>query len=130
MLAAPPAAAMAYVKPSRGLEPSVYGGGGSRSSELFADDVPLVSVGSAAFTSASAADGATESSGGTACTNDGGAEGSGSVIRTFAESGTDGVGKYREEKGGGLAYAEFEGEAEAGPGYSGSGSNVSSSSGE
>ena len=35
MLEAPPAAAMTYVNESIGLEPSVYGGGGSPSSEDF-----------------------------------------------------------------------------------------------
>ena len=86
MLAAPPAAAMAYVNPSRGLEPSVYGGGGSVSSAPFVEDSPLVSCGSAAFTSASAADGPSGGSGGTGCAIAGGAEGSGSVTRTFEVS--------------------------------------------
>ena len=57
MLAAPPAAAIAYVNPSSGLDPSVYGGGGSVSSEFFPEGSPLVSSGKAALTSASAADG-------------------------------------------------------------------------
>jgi hypothetical protein len=51
MLAGPPADAMTYVNPSRGLDPSLYGGGGSPSSRsLLADS--LVSCGSAAFVSA------------------------------------------------------------------------------
>lgn len=52
MLAAPPAAAITYVKESSGLEPSVYGGGGSESSALLLDS-PLLSAGSAALVSAS-----------------------------------------------------------------------------
>ena len=53
MLAAPPAAAMTYVKESRGLEPSVYGGGGSPSSAALFDGSPLLSDGSAALVSCS-----------------------------------------------------------------------------
>lgn len=53
MLAAPPAAAMTYVKESSGLEPSVYGGGGSPSSAALLDGSPLVSDGSAALVSCS-----------------------------------------------------------------------------
>lgn len=53
MLAAPPAAAMTYVKPSSGLEPSVYGGGGSPSSRSLLPAGPsFVSRGSAALVSA------------------------------------------------------------------------------
>jgi hypothetical protein len=48
MLAAPPAAAMMYAKESKGLDPSVYAGGGSESS-FFLDDSPVVSCGNAAF---------------------------------------------------------------------------------
>lgn len=51
MLAAPPAAAMTYVKESSGLEPSVYGGGGSPSSAALLDGSPLLSDGSAALVS-------------------------------------------------------------------------------
>lgn len=51
MLAAPPAAAMTYVKESSGLEPSVYGGGGSLSSVALLDGSPLLSDGSAALVS-------------------------------------------------------------------------------
>lgn len=50
ILAAPPAAAIRYVKDSRGLEPSEYAGGGSLSSSSLGDS-PLVSRGSAAFVS-------------------------------------------------------------------------------
>lgn len=54
MLAGPPAEAMMYVKQSMGLEPSVYGGGGSPSSTPLPEDSPLVSLVSAqAFDSAS-----------------------------------------------------------------------------
>lgn len=42
MLAAPPAAAITYVNDSIGLDPSVYGGGGSASSD-FPDDSPGLS---------------------------------------------------------------------------------------
>lgn len=52
-LAAPPATAMTYVKPSRGEPPSVYGGGGSpSSSSLLHSGACLVSRGSAALVSA------------------------------------------------------------------------------
>ena len=51
ILAAPPAAAMTYVNDSRGLDPSVYGGGGS-SSDPLPDGSPLFSPGNAAFVSA------------------------------------------------------------------------------
>jgi len=54
MLAAPPAAAMTYVNDSSGLEPSVYGGGGSPSSMPFPDASPLVSRGKTALVSAAA----------------------------------------------------------------------------
>lgn len=53
MLAAPPAAAMTYGNPSSGLEPSVYGGGGSPLSSLLEEaSLSLVSLGSAALVSA------------------------------------------------------------------------------
>jgi hypothetical protein len=61
MLAAPPAAAITYVNDSSGLDPSVYGGGGSPSSTPLLDDSPLVSGGSAAFVSAAAFDSASSS---------------------------------------------------------------------
>lgn len=73
MLAAPPAAAMTYVNPSNGLEPSVYGGGGSPSSRsLLLPSLSLGSLGSAALVSATtelaavaaAAEDATSSKGG------------------------------------------------------------------
>lgn len=51
ILAAPPAAAIRYVKESSGLEPSEYAGGGSESSS-FLEDSPLVSWGRAALVSA------------------------------------------------------------------------------
>jgi hypothetical protein len=43
---------MTYVNDSSGLEPSVYGGGGSPSSTLFPDDSPLLSLERAALVSA------------------------------------------------------------------------------
>ena len=53
MLAAPPAADMTYVSPLTGLDPSVYGGGGSPSSiSLLDPSLSLLSLGSAAFVSA------------------------------------------------------------------------------
>lgn len=53
MLAAPPAADMTYVSPLRGLDPSVYGGGGSPSSRsLLGPSLSLLSLGRAAFVSA------------------------------------------------------------------------------
>lgn len=54
ILAAPPAAAIRYVNESNGLEPSVYGGGGSPSSEPLPGGRSLVSRGSAALVSATA----------------------------------------------------------------------------
>lgn len=51
MLEGPPAAAITYVNASIGLDPSVYGGGGSPSSKLLREDSPLVSLGSAALVS-------------------------------------------------------------------------------
>lgn len=57
MLAAPPAAAMTYVNPSSGLEPSVYGGGGSPSSKSLLDWPCFVSRGSAALVSATTVEG-------------------------------------------------------------------------
>ena len=52
ILDAPPAAAMTYVKDSSGLDPSVYGGGGSPSSAAFAEESGLMSRESEALTSA------------------------------------------------------------------------------
>lgn len=63
ILAAPPAAAITYVNESSGLNPSVYGGGGSPSSALLFDGSPLVSGGSAALVSASAVAAAADSKG-------------------------------------------------------------------
>jgi hypothetical protein len=54
MLAGPPADAMTYVNDSRGLDPSLYGGGGSPSSISLLLDPSLVSRGSAALVSATA----------------------------------------------------------------------------
>lgn len=59
MLAAPPAAAMTYVKPSSGLGPSEYGGGGSPSSRSLLLCPPFVSLGRAALVS-STTEGAAE----------------------------------------------------------------------
>ena len=114
ILAAPPVAAIANVNPSSGLDPSVYGGGGSVSSKFFPDASPLVSSGKGAFISASTVE---ETLGGWSTAvgvKAGGAEGSGSVTTTFADSGGD-EGKS-EENGGGLESAQFEDEANVGPG--------------
>lgn len=54
ILAGPPADAMTYVKDSSGLEPSLYGGGGSPSSRSLLLDPSLVSRGRAALVSATA----------------------------------------------------------------------------
>jgi hypothetical protein len=51
MLAGPPAVAMTYVKLGKGLEPSLYGGGGSPSSKSLLE-LSFVSLGSAALVSA------------------------------------------------------------------------------
>lgn len=56
MLAATPAAAITYVNDSMGLDPSVYGGGGSPSSGAFPDDSPFLSFEKAAFVSATTVD--------------------------------------------------------------------------
>ena len=56
MLAAPPAAAMTYVNDSMGLDPSVYGGGGSPSSDPFPDDSPFFSRESSALVSTTTED--------------------------------------------------------------------------
>ncbi|KAH9827147.1 hypothetical protein Tdes44962_MAKER03117 [Teratosphaeria destructans] len=53
---------MTYVKPSSGLEPSVYGGGGSPSSKSLLDCPSLVSRGSAALVSATTEEAASLSS--------------------------------------------------------------------
>lgn len=53
ILAAPPVAAITYVNESSGLEPSVYGGGGSPSSVALFEASPLLSDGRAALVSAS-----------------------------------------------------------------------------
>lgn len=123
-----PAAAMTYVKPSNGLEPSVYGGGGSPSSRSL---LSLVSLGSAALVStrtelaeASRAPGVvgvadSDSSNGGAGPEGGGArtvsecDASDAVTRVEYGSSGDGAGKYREgklwaEKGGGDSVAEDE----------------------
>lgn len=52
ILAGPPADAMTYVNESNGLEPSLYGGGGSPSSISLEDEPSLVSRGNAALVSA------------------------------------------------------------------------------
>ena len=112
MLAAPPAD-IVKENPSRGLDPSVYGGGGSDSSTPFlADDSPFVSCGSAALTSTSAADGALDDSTiESSCTigeKVGRAAGSGSVTRCF---GCRDCAGNREEKVGGRRGLEDEGAA-------------------
>ena len=71
ILAAPPAAAITYVNESSGLEPSVYGGGGSPSSTPFPDGSPFVSFGSAALVSATAVDAAEGPKGGAVSSNGG-----------------------------------------------------------
>lgn len=117
ILAAPPAAAMTYVKPSSGLEPSVYGGGGSPSSRSLLDLPSLVSRGSAALVSATTVDAAACPS--VSSNGNGGAGPAGAVavspaaahavVSGYGSSG-DGSGKYCagkpcEEKGGGLSAA-------------------------
>ena len=126
-----PAAAMTYVKPSNGLEPSVYGGGGSPSSRSLLAWLSLVSLGSAALVStrtelaeASRAAGVvgvadSDSSNGGAGPEGGGArtvsecDASDAVTRVEYGSSGEGAGKYLEgklwaEKGGGDSVAEDE----------------------
>lgn len=120
MLAAPPAAAMTYVKPSSGLEPSVYGGGGSPSSRSLLDCPSLVSRGSAALVSATTVDDGAACCSSVSWNGNGGAGPAGAVavrdavaqavVRGYGSSG-EGAGKYwagkpSEEKGGGLSAAE------------------------
>lgn len=59
MLAGPPAVAMTYVKDGNGLEPSLYGGGGSPSSKSL-PEASLVSRGNAALVSATTEEAAAE----------------------------------------------------------------------
>ena len=51
MLDGPPAAAIRYVKESNGLDPSLYGGGGSLSSDFFPEVSSFVSCERVAFVS-------------------------------------------------------------------------------
>ena len=112
------------MKPSSGLEPSVYGGGGSPSSRFLLES-PLSSWGSAALTSASAVEGRFEGfSKGGAGAKAGSVYGSGSVTIALAcaaaaELGELG-GKYKDENGGGRGDGGFEDEANAGREYRGS----------
>ena len=102
ILAAGPATAITYVNESSGLEPSVYGGGGSESSALLLEGSALVSKGRAALVSAStliAPVGAT-STGGAGQKGDGGKE-SGSVTAALKWSVGFAVAESSEEKGGG-----------------------------
>lgn len=110
------------MKESSGLDPSVYGGGGSPSSTPRVEDCPLQSEGSAAFVSASTLlleaevapiRGAGEKAGG--------GEESGSVTVTWMRSALLAEGKYREEKAGGGGELEVEEACGAsGSGYGGS----------
>ena len=93
ILAAPPAAAITYVKELSGLEPSVYGGGGSDSSALLLDS-PLLSAGSAALVSSSTlVVPATVASAGDTGLKAGGGSLRGSVIDALRRSGDDCGGK-------------------------------------
>lgn len=101
MLAAPPAAAMTYVKPSMGLDPSVYGGGGSPSSRSPLDGPSLVSLGSAAFVSATTFGNDEEEASlwkGGAGAKAGGCSVSESVTKALSDSVDGGAGKYRVGK--------------------------------
>lgn len=99
MLAGPPADAMTYVKDSSGLEPSLYGGGGSPSSRSLLLEPSFVSRGRAALVSATAFAAAEE---------DDSVKG-GAGAKAGGESDCDGeswrdssrAGKKREEKDGG-----------------------------
>ncbi len=84
ILAAPPAAAITYVKESSGLDPSVYGGGGSDSSAVLLDSA-FVSAGSAALVSASTlvVPTAVAASAGSTGVNAGGGLGSGSLTKAL-----------------------------------------------
>ena len=84
ILAAGPATAITYVNELSGLEPSVYGGGGSESSALLLECSALVSAGKAALVSASTlvARGRAASTGGARQKGGGGHE-SGSVTEAL-----------------------------------------------
>jgi len=104
MLAGPPAVAITYVNPSMGLEPSVYGGGGSPSSKSLPEEPSLVSRGSAAFVSATATAAADEDGprSGSSEENAGSCSvGPGGVAALFASAGEGSDGKKSDEKGGG-----------------------------
>ena len=94
ILAAGPATAITYVNESSGLEPSVYGGGGSESSALLLECSALVSAGREALVSASTlvAQGRAASIGGTGQKGGGGQE-SGSVTEALKWSGGFAVGE-------------------------------------
>ncbi len=90
------------MKESSGLDPSVYGGGGSPSSTPLLDDSALQSRGRAAFVSASTflLEAEVAPNGG-AGEKAGGGEESGSVTVTSIRSALFVEGKYKEEKAGG-----------------------------
>ena len=64
MLAAPLAAAITYVKDSNGLEPSLYGGGGSLSSDFFPALSSFLSRERLAFVSATTVEALADEDGG------------------------------------------------------------------
>ena len=87
ILAGPPVAAITYVNESRGLDPSVYGGGGSDSSALLLEDSAFVSRGRAALVSASTLEVAGAVSGGGVGAGEKAGGGPESGSRTFRRSG-------------------------------------------
>lgn len=126
MLAAPPAAAITYVNESSGLDPSVYGGGGSPSSRPLLEHSPFVSGGSAALVSASAALGIGAADVYGASKDGVGAKAgrlveSVSVIDVLIRLTASWGGKYRDENGGGPGEEGAEEEDGAKTGRSGGG---------
>lgn len=113
ILEAPPAAAMTYVKESIGLDPSVYGGGGSPSSGDFPEDFPSWSRERDALVSATIDDdgsgwgySSSRGGGGPSTGRDGEPD-----SETLGRLGSVAEGKKREEKGGGRENVELDEEA-------------------
>lgn len=110
ILEAPPAAAITYVNEWRGLDPSVYGGGGSSSGDL-PEESPFWSRESDALVSATIGD---EGAGSSGSSTGGGRSRAGREVDlgsvTLARLGGAGE-KEREEKGGGGEKDELDEEA-------------------
>mgnify|MGYP007098512517 CR=1 FL=1 len=114
MLDAPPAAAITYVNDSMGLDPSVYGGGGSPSSTDFPDDSGFWSWEKEALVSATKDEeglGSRDSSSGGRGTETGAEADSGGETVAFPRLNSVAGAKTRDEKGGGCDEEKLEEEA-------------------